>query len=61
MQPLHNGQLKLTSAKFYRVSGESTQNLGIIPDIEYPKIYNTEETGESSLQGALPWDTSRKG
>ncbi len=60
MQPLHNGQLKLTSAKFYRISGKSTQNLGVIPDIEYPKIYNTEETGESSLQGALPWDTSRK-
>lgn len=60
IQPLSWGQLKLTSAKFYRISGKSTQNMGVLPDIEYPRIYNTEETGESSLQDALPWDTSRK-
>jgi len=60
LQPLSTGQLKLTSAKFYRVSGESTQSLGVIPDIEYPNLYNSEETGESSLQGALPWDKSDK-
>ncbi len=60
LQPLGKGKLKLTSAKFYRVSGESTQNLGIIPDIKFPQIYKIEDTGESSLEGALPWDTTVK-
>ncbi|MBF0468265.1 MAG: carboxy terminal-processing peptidase [Desulfamplus sp.] len=60
LQPIESGQLKLTTAKFYRVSGESTQNLGILPDIEFPHIYNNDETGESSLDGALPWDKSRQ-
>jgi carboxyl-terminal processing protease len=60
LQPLGEGKLKLTSAKFYRVSGESTQNLGVIPDLNYPQLYNIEDTGESSLDGALPWDTTVK-
>ena len=60
LQPLGKGKLKLTSAKFYRVSGKSTQNLGIVPDIKFPQIYEIEDTGESSLEGALPWDTTIK-
>ncbi|MBU1696553.1 MAG: carboxy terminal-processing peptidase, partial [Proteobacteria bacterium] len=60
MQPLGKGKLKLTSAKFYRVSGDSTQNLGILPDLEYPQLYKIKDTGESSLEGALPWDTTIK-
>ena len=58
MQSLGSGQLKLTSAKFYRVSGESTQNRGVLPDIEYPPRYNSEDIGESALDNALPWDRS---
>ena len=58
--PLGKGKLKLTSAKFYRISGKSTQNLGIIPDIKFPQIYKLKDTGESSLKGALPWDTTIK-
>ena len=58
MQSLGSGQLKLTNAKFYRVSGESTQNRGVLPDIEYPPLYNSKEIGESALDNALPWDTS---
>ena len=58
--PLHNdGQLKLTLAKFYRISGESNQNKGVIPDISFPSIYNQEEIGESALPNALPWDYIR--
>ncbi|MCP4670520.1 MAG: tail-specific protease [Desulfobacula sp.] len=60
LQPLGKGKLKLTNAKFYRVSGESTQNLGIVPDVKFPQIYEIEDTGESSLEGALPWDTTLK-
>lgn len=54
--PLNRGQLKVTAAKFYRVSGQSTQHQGIIPDIEFPEIYDVERIGESSLDDALPWD-----
>lgn len=51
------GRLKLTIAKFYRVSGGSTQHHGIMPDIEFPGTLDPELTGESALDGALPWDT----
>ncbi len=60
LKPLGDGKLKLTSAKFYRVSGESTQHMGVAPDLKYPQIYKVEDTGESSLEGALPWDTILK-
>ncbi len=56
---LSHGQLKNTSAKFYRISGESTQHRGVTPDIFYPSLYDKEKIGESSLEGALPWDTIR--
>ena len=54
--PLNRGQLKITQAKFYRVSGQSTQHQGILPDIEFPELYDTDRIGESSLDDALPWD-----
>ncbi len=54
--PLNRGQLKITAAKFYRVSGQSTQHQGIIPDIEFPEIYDAEHIGESALEDAMPWD-----
>jgi len=54
--PLSQGQLKATTAKYYRISGQSTQNRGIIPDLLYPSLYLAEDLGESSLSGALPWD-----
>lgn len=53
---LTQGQLKNTSAKFYRISGESTQHKGVAPDILYPSLYDSEEIGEDSLDSALPWD-----
>ena len=53
---LNKGKLKLTTAKFYRISGESTQKNGIFPDIELPHIYNADQVGESSLSDALPYD-----
>ena len=54
--PLNRGQLKLTQAKFYRISGESTQHKGIIPDIFYPANYDPDSIGESTLDRPLPWD-----
>jgi carboxyl-terminal processing protease len=52
----NNGQLTLTIGKYYRVTGESTQHRGVIPDIELPSMVDVEEVGESSRETALPWD-----
>ncbi len=54
--PLDRGQLKLTQAKFYRISGESTQHKGIVPDISFPANFDPEQIGESTLDSPLPWD-----
>ena len=50
------GQLKLTTEKFYRISGNSTQLKGVEPDIHMPSPFNSDEMGESSLPTALPYD-----
>ncbi len=56
--PLGDGQLKITRSKFYRISGESTQHRGVLPDIDFPDLYDvSDEIGEASLDSALPWDT----
>jgi carboxyl-terminal processing protease len=59
LRPLRHGQLKITQAKFYRVSGESTQHQGVIPDILFPSLFDKDKIGESALEEALPWDTIR--
>ncbi|WP_288989493.1 carboxy terminal-processing peptidase, partial [uncultured Cobetia sp.] len=48
-----------TRAKFYRISGDSTQNKGVKPDIAFPSVIDPQEIGESSLDYALPWDQVR--
>jgi len=53
------GQVKLTIAKYYRITGSSTQHLGVIPDIEFPPSVSHEDFGESSKPSALPWDQIR--
>lgn len=53
---LGSGQLKYTQAKFYRVSGDSTQHQGVVPDISFPALYDVTKIGESSLDNAMPWD-----
>lgn len=49
------GQLKLTMAQFFRVSGESTQLKGVHPDILLPSTGDMTERGESAYDNALPW------
>jgi carboxyl-terminal processing protease len=56
---LTTGQLKMTTSKFYRVSGDSTQHRGVLPDIAFPSAYDPEEVGESQQDNALPWDRIR--
>lgn len=50
------GQLKITIAKYYRVSGASTQNRGVIPDITFPSAIDPKDFGESAEPSALPYD-----
>lgn len=50
------GQLTLTTGKYYRVSGESTQHRGVQPDILLPSAIDASEVGESTEKTALPWD-----
>jgi carboxyl-terminal processing protease len=56
MRGTDNGQLTLTIGKYYRVTGESTQHRGVIPDIELPSMVDAETVGESTRDTALPWD-----
>ena len=56
LHPLDFGQLKLTQATFYRISGISTQHKGVLPHLQFPSVYDPDEVGESTQEGALPWD-----
>ena len=50
------GQLTLTIAKYYRVTGSGTQNKGVVPDIELPSFINEDKIGEATKANTLPWD-----
>ena len=50
------GQLTLTIGKFYRVSGQGTQNKGVMPDINLPSFIDEEIIGEETRKNTLPWD-----
>jgi carboxyl-terminal processing protease len=56
LDSLAYGQATLTQRKFYRITGGSTQNKGVIPDIPLVSIYD-EELGERKAKNALKWDT----
>ncbi len=50
------GQLNVTIGKYYRITGESTQDRGVTPDIVLPSLIDANEVGESTRDRALPWD-----
>ncbi|HWW40496.1 carboxy terminal-processing peptidase [Pedobacter sp.] len=54
--PPQLGQINLTMAKFYRVTGSSTQHKGVMPDIIFPSVYPMDKIGEDTEPSALPWD-----
>ena len=60
VENISEGQLKFTESKFYRVSGKSTQNKGISPDIYLPTSIDSEDFGENKLTGALGYDVISK-
>ncbi len=53
---LNHGQLKITQGKYYRISGETTQHNGVVPDIEFPELIDSEAVGESAYTNALGLD-----
>ncbi len=50
------GNLKVTTQKFYRVNGGSTQLEGVTPDIKLPDSYAYLETGERENDYPMPFD-----
>ena len=50
------GALKLTTDKFYRINGGSTQLEGVKSDIIFPNRYSFIEIGEKDQENPLPWD-----
>ncbi|HEX5460355.1 MAG TPA: carboxy terminal-processing peptidase [Steroidobacteraceae bacterium] len=54
-QPV-DGQLTVTIGKFYRVTGESTQHRGVVPDVVLPSPIDPKEVGEADQPASLPWD-----
>ena len=59
LENLTEGQIKITESKYYRINGMSTQNKGVIPDIELPITWDIESVGESSYPTAMEWDVIR--
>ena len=51
------GALKITTSKFYRPSGASTQLRGVTADVVLPSTSDFSEVSEASLKDPLPWDT----
>jgi carboxyl-terminal processing protease len=50
------GSLKLTTQKFYRINGGSTQFKGVVPDIILPDAYSYLDQGEKESDYPLKWD-----
>ena len=48
------GALKVTSGMFFRPSGHSTQQRGVLSDIRIPSVLDTDEIGERELPASLP-------
>ncbi|WP_227429150.1 carboxy terminal-processing peptidase [Psychrobacter sp. I-STPA6b] len=51
------GSATLTQRKFYRITGGSTQNKGVVPDVELVNIYEGADFDERSQKNPLKWDT----
>lgn len=50
------GALKLTTQKFYRINGGSTQLKGVESDVDVPDRYSYIDIGERDYENPLPWD-----
>lgn len=50
------GSIKLTTDKFYRINGGTTQLKGVESDIVFPDVYSQIDIGERERDYALEWD-----
>jgi carboxyl-terminal processing protease len=50
------GVIKLTTQKFYRINGQTTQLKGVVPDVILPSLYSSLDMGEKDENYPLPWD-----
>lgn len=50
------GEVKITTQKFYRISGGATQLKGVIPDITLPDPYYLLDQGEKEQDYPMAWD-----
>ena len=55
MGPEKYGSCKITTARFYRVNGASTQVKGVPADIHLPSLIDSLDIGEDKLPNALPF------
>ena len=55
MGPDKYGSTKITTARFYRITGDSTQVKGVESDIRLPSLLNSLDIGEDKLPNALPF------
>lgn len=53
LKPL--GEIKLTTQKFYRINGGSTQLKGVVPDIVLPDNWFYIDSGEREREYAMEW------
>ena len=54
------GALKITTQKFYRINGGSTQLKGVSSDVVLPNRYSYIDIGERDYNNPLPWDQINK-
>jgi carboxyl-terminal processing protease len=50
------GALKITTQKFYRINGGSTQLKGVESDVAVPDRYSYIDIGERDYENPMPWD-----
>ena len=55
MGPDKYGSTKITTARFYRINGRSTQVEGVAADIRLPSLLDSLDIGEDKLPNALPF------
>ena len=53
--PEKYGSVKVTTSRFYRINGSSTQVKGVEADINLPSFLEELDIGEDKLPNALPW------
>jgi len=55
MGPEKYGSVKITTARFYRIDGRSTQVEGVEADVHLPSLLDSLDIGEDKLTYALPF------